>query len=162
MTWNTLPTWSNGDVPDAADLNKYLQNLEHLHAPVLASYAEPEASADLTTTSTTWADVGANWNFNITTEGGLVLVLVALRLTNLSIDLEIDGTRLGEAGTTGVGSSQTPTGTTHSTQVLLPHLLVLSAGAHTIKLKWRTPSGTGTITANTSHARMYVMKLRGG
>ncbi len=108
MTWNTLTGYVDGNTPVAADLNKYLQNMEHLHTAPVSSYAETNEASDLTTTSTTWADIGSSWNKTFTTEGGRVLVLLSCTIQNLQLDFEMDGTRLGTAGTGGSGAMGTP------------------------------------------------------
>ena len=162
MTWNTLTGYVDGNVPVAADLNKYLQNLTHLHTPVVSSYIETNEASDLTTTATTWADIGSSWNKTFTTEGGRVLALLVCLINNLHLDFEMDGTRLGEAGTGGHGSMVSPSGGSTRLQIAFFHIFTLSAASHTLKTKWRVPSaGTGTIYTSYS-PRLFVVKLRGG
>ncbi len=162
MTWNTLTGYVDGNVPVAADVNKYLQNLTHLHTPVVSSYIETNDAADLTTTSTTWAFVGSSWNKTFTTEGGRVLVLLSCIINNLHLDFEMDGTRLGTSGTGGHGAMVSPSGGSVTPQIAFFHIYTLAAGSHTVKTAWRVPSaGTGTIYTK-FQPRLFVVKLRGG
>jgi hypothetical protein len=162
MTWNTLTGYVNGNIPVAADVNKYLQNLTHLHTPVVSSYIETNDSSNFTTTATTWADIGANFNKTFTTEGGRVLALLVCLINNLHIDFEMDGTRLGTSGVSGHGAMAAPSGGSTTLQIAFFHIYTLSAGSHTLKSQWRVPTaGTGTIYTS-YQPRLFVVKLRGG
>ena len=162
MTWATLPTFVDNDVPDEDDLNDFLGNLEHLHTAPVDSYQLPNGSSDITTTSATWTYIGSDWNKTFTVEGGRVLVLFVAAINNLQIDMEMDGTRLGEAGTGGHGSMTAPSLGNYRIQMAFFHTFFLSAGSHTLKMCFRVPtSGTGTIYA-ANQPRLYVVKQRGG
>lgn len=155
-TWNNpLPTFTNSVATPAADLNKLLENMEWMHAPPADEYEY--SGSDLTTTSTSWASIGANWERTITTSGGHVLIILRLQIRFLYIDIDVDGTRLGHATTglaTFAGSFQ------H--QVYIPRpIFNLAAGSHTFKAMWaRNTAGTpGTIFADPQPA-FYVRELR--
>lgn len=146
MTWNTLTTFVDGNVPTATQLNAFLQNIEHLHTPNYAYYEEPSTSGDFTTVSGTWANISANFSFSLTTSGGYVFCLLEALITNTELDISVNGTRLGNAG--GDGSARWYISTGFSNSAMLPVLITdLAAGTHTIAAQFRraTASGTGTI-----------------
>lgn len=160
MPYNSpLPSFTDGvSTPSATDLNKYVQNMEYLHAPVKASYEY--AGADMTTTSTNWASMGANWELTITTVGGHVFVLFYAMGQNISIDIDIDGTQWTSTTAGGKGAIQYATAS-NKVNMMLPIMKYgLSAGSHTFKAMWRVPaSATGTIYG-TYGARFYVREYR--
>lgn len=157
MTWTTPPSFASLAVPTAAQLNTYVTDLTHLHTPVVNSYEETGTS-NLTTTSTTFADI-PNFTTTFTMSGGYALCFFSAVVGNVSLDYNVDGTRRGDAT---LGSLCWRTGTDAMT-VTMPLLLTgLSAGSHTISVQWRVPTaGTATIYAN-YRPRFFVVQLRGG
>lgn len=157
MTWPTLTNFSDGNTPTAAQLNDYLTAMEHLHDPPTISYTEPQGS-NLTTTATTWADVSANFSLQLTTTGGLTLVVLIMSINNLDIDVSVNGTRRGTSGVSGAGIATARHGIAIET-CTLPFFVQLSAGTHTFAAQWRVPSaGTGTIYVSNA-PRMFVREL---
>lgn len=159
MPWNTLPNYSSGNVPTAAELNNFGGNLDFLHTPIVSSFEQTDESSNLTTTSTAWADISANFSKTFTMSGGYVFCLFSCVASNISIDFNVDGTRRGDA----TSGSQTWRDATNATMITLPLLLTgLSAASHTISVQWRVPvSGTATIYT-AYRPRFYVVQLRGG
>lgn len=155
-TWHDpLPTFTDGVAPSAADLNKLLDNMEWLHAPPADKFEY--SGANLTTTSTTWASIGASWEKTIVTSGGYVLLLLAVQVRFLYIDIEVDGARLGHA-TTGLGTYAG----SFQHQIYIPRpIFNLAAGSHTFKAMWaRNTAGTpGTLFAD-QQPRFYVREMR--
>ena len=143
MTWNVLPTLLNNAAPTHTDLNKYRENIEHLHALPYSSYVYT-SETNITTVATTWASINANFELNLTTSGGYVLVLLRVVFTLIELDIEVDGTRLGSTpATTGNGLARNTN--TLAIPISLPIILDLAAGAHTFKAMMKATSGTGTI-----------------
>ena len=157
MAWTTPPSFASSAVPTAAQLNTYVSDLTHLHTPVTNSYVE--TGSNITTTSTAFANISANFSKTFTMSGGNVLCLFSAVAGNVALDWNVDGTRRGD---TTLGSAHWRTGTDFCI-ITIPLLLTgLSAGSHTISVQWRVPVA-GTATIYTSYAtRFYVMQLRGG
>lgn len=157
MPWyDPLPTLTNGGTPTHTDLNKFRDNGEWLHALPKDSHVQT-SDTDLTTTATTWASISANFEKTLVTSGGNVLALIELSITNLEIDLDVDGTRLGSTpATTGAGIARVEL---QRRSLFLPIFLDnLSAASHTFKVMWKATSGTGTIFG-ALRPRFYVRQL---
>lgn len=158
MAWTaSLTNFADGNTPTAAQLNEYLANIEWLHALPKTSYEQPQG-ADLTTTSTTWANISANYSLSITTTGGPVFIYFACSATFLDFDIAVNGTRRGTAGVSGAGISR-GAGAGANKPVELPFFISLAAGSYTIAAQWKVPSaGTGTILVSYA-PRFYVRQL---
>jgi hypothetical protein len=162
MAWNALPTFAHADVPTAAQLQKFDDNLNFLHTPVVSEYQEATDSSDYTTTSAAGTFVAINsTNFakTVTMAGGYLLVLFSCVCTRAAFDLLVDGAQQGDAtfGSAYWGS------TTVLMTVNLPFFFPsLSVGSHTIEMKWCiVTSGTATIYTK-YRPRFEVIPLKGG
>ena len=119
-------------------------------------------AADSTTTSVTYVDL---LTVSITTYGGSSLGIYATFSTSNSVDaagtgqdylqITLDGTSLQQAG-----AEQWPVS---ETGAIFYETGVVDAGAHTVKLQWRTSSG-GTLRCSASsltrpeHASLMVIE----
>lgn len=156
MAWNTLPSLVDGNTPTHTDLNKFIDNLEWMHNPPSDSYF-PTVDTNLTTVSTNWASISSDFEITISTSGGYVFFLLCLHISNLEIDIDVNGTRLGSTpASTGTGLARV---TANSRSIILPGLLTnLSAGSNTLKAMWKATSGTGTISGG-FRPRFFVREL---
>lgn len=159
MAWTAaLTNFTDGNTPTHTQLNEYLANMEWLHAPPVDSY-EYTSETDITTTSTNWAQISADFALAVTVaEGAHVLAVLSVSIERMAIDIEFDGTRLGSApATTGVGIA-------HNVAIIDQHVTIvrpffnLSAGAHTFTAVMKATSLTGTIFG-TRRPRFYVREL---
>jgi hypothetical protein len=138
-------------------------------ALVGASYIR--SSGNYTTTSTTFVDIdGTNTNFTITTGAHRVMCGFVGEVDNNTLDLityldvEVDGTRLGNAqGLTDI-QEQHGSGQYLFNGSFTAISAVLTAGSHTFKFRWRVNGGTGKISggsAGESAAQFWVMEQGG-
>jgi hypothetical protein len=151
MTWTPPDDWDVGEVLTAASLNKINANLNHLKdlakfmkkGDGLASYS--------TTTLNSYVEISAALTITQTTYGGPVMMGLTgtMRLdigSNLFLDIEIDGVRLGLTtgqngglvfgGNSSSGMLNMPVGLTFLTDTATP----LAAGSHTFKPVFKTTS----------------------
>ncbi len=150
MTWTTPKTWAVDELVTASMLNTHLRdNLTALKTPPSAHY-EVDESSDYTTTSTSFEDVdGTNLSLTITTNGGDVMagfvgsVAHSLSANPIYFNVAVDGD--DQAGDDGLLYVMPGTSGTLASFVTL--LAGLSAGEHTIALRWRVNNGTGTLWA---------------
>lgn len=119
----------------------------------LASGRVVLTSGDITTTNTNFEDM-TGLTVSVTTGARRCLVSVAGVIANtasgreLDVDIAIDGSRQG--GTKGLLDTYS-TGANFNSNVSFSYLTAaLTAGAHTIKLQWRTSAGTSTARASSA------------
>jgi hypothetical protein len=114
-------------------------NFDFFRTPPKAYYAPSTGAANITTTSTSMVDL-TGFTVTFTTQGGQVLVMFLARAngTTVRFDIDVDGVSV-TGDSDGVGAP----GATGEVAVL--RLLALTATSHTIKIRWRVTSGTGTI-----------------
>jgi len=155
----TNPTPLTTDhIVTAAEWNTDLvDNLQALKDPPTAHYELNEA-ADLTTTSTAWADVSTTkLTLSVTTTGGDLLVGfcgVVHKATDgrVYFDLQVDGVG-GVAGDDGFIALEQATGRGPLSFTYL--VTGLAAGAHTLALRWKiTGTGAATIYAGAGTANL--------
>ncbi len=159
MAWTTPKTWTTGELVTAADLNTHVRdNLTAVFAP--SNFQEAVGSStDFTTTSTSYVDI-TGMSVSITTVGGNLLVVVMghLYTTNISYDaplaINIDGTDYDAAGSYVLNT------TSYAVHVCAFRRFVVSAGAHTVKLRLRT-SGGGTTTGFVGGVRRRLTVVEG-
>lgn len=158
MPWdNSIPTFSPEDVPDEADLNKFINNLNYLHDRDGVYFVQSDGVANYTTTSTTFVDLGSPFSVTDTFKEGVVLALFRARLvtgTNVRFTFNIDGSIIGTSSA-GIFNARS----TLMQPVLLLRFIPLTAGTHTIKVQWKVDSGTGTLSNNGAYAYMYIREI---
>lgn len=138
-------------------INDILNNLEFLHEPPQGLYEILPTGSDITTTSTSFVDM-TGFTRTVTTDGGIVEVSFDGRIdhsgsSGVAIDVLVDGVSMSAGATDGIAKN--------GRVDLIPTIsftrhFMLAAGAHTIKLQWRTlVAGTATLRA-TSNPQFYV------
>ena len=162
MAWTTPKTWVS-EVLTSNDMNTYLSdNTQYLYDQLtagLAEYTYTRAGAvDYSTTSTTAVDIDAtNMVATLTTSGGDLLVNFTGSIyrgggtaQDIAVAVLLDGTtyqlyqRL-DAGSFNVSFTRVFNG--------------VSAGSHTLRMRWRlTVSGT-TMTLNGLHSHFSIREL---
>lgn len=171
MSWGTVAAFTENEVVNAAKLNQLADNIEYLRAPnFLSTFLG--VGPELTTTSTSFVSLGANFEKTITTTGRplLVLLLGSVRVTGSAseignFDIEVDSSRIGHS-TEGIASvgRETNAGAVVTTPPYYASIgsiiSGLSAASHTIKMMWAVDSG-GTLRLGYGAAaiRYYVMEL---
>ncbi|MCY4071253.1 MAG: hypothetical protein OXG60_08130 [Chloroflexi bacterium] len=135
MAWTTPKTdWETGALVSPGDLNAVSENLAELDR-VRKTIAAHTTKADISIpNSSTFVDIGNNFNLTITTAGGDVLVHFHGTVTahDFKLDLDIDGTRQGDA------DHGLRRGGGHADNELVNFTRLvqnLSAGSHTFKLQ---------------------------
>jgi hypothetical protein len=114
-------------------------------------------SGNVTTTSTTFTDLtGATVTLTTGAHRCLVAFTATVTVTTnatVAFDIAVDGSRIGNAATHGlVYRDNYPTGASQQSSPVSIVILtdVLSAASHTIKIQWKTSSGTATVSAGTT------------
>ena len=145
-SWTTMNDLSTGDLVTEADMDAIRGNIEYLLDPNPQRLLR-DNGGNYSTTSTAFVDVdGTNLAATITTHGGPVLVLASgvyygSASIVISLDIAVDGTRLGSSFAEGLYRKAVSTGADAFTLAAL--VTGLSAGAHTFKLQWKVNTGTG-------------------
>lgn len=150
-TWVSPRTWTTGETVTSTIMNAHVRDqLTALKTPASFYYKANEVS-DYTTTSTSFADVDAtNLAATFTTGGGMVLVgfhgsfAASTNPLILCLDLLVDGASWG--GDDGIVTTNIQ-GTTEGWCGFVVLLTGLSAASHTVKLRWKTTTGTMTMFA---------------
>ncbi len=152
MAWTTPKTdWEVGELVSAGEMNAVGENLAEIDR-VRKAVAAHATTADLSIPhSGTFVDIDSDFNLTITTAGGDVLVhfhgVVANR--GLKIDVEVDGTRQGDADH-GLRYGGVDNETVSFTRLVQN----LSAGSHTFKLQ-----GRNSTTTLRRHAQFWVREI---
>jgi hypothetical protein len=153
MTWTTPRTWATNELVTAALMNEQLRvNLSVLKDPPSTLYRYTPGTP-FSTTSTTFVDINSSLNFNLTTNGGALMIGLAGRVyhnpgigTDCYIDLNINGASAGGANgiywLIGPNTFQFPFSVVWLTAPL-------TAGSQTIKVQIRRGSG------NTNAVQVY-------
>jgi hypothetical protein len=170
MGWTTPISWTN-ILSDASHFNEQIRdNLLALKQPPTAHY-EANESSNFLTFSTTYDDVdnvGSQWTFTFTTNGGDVLIGLAATGRSISsfslLDVSVDGTRIANNASGGIRQI---TGTFMNVS-FLRWIRGLSAGSHTFILQWKhntgganfgqIPAGAGT-SGSDVHPRFWVREV---
>ncbi len=149
MAWTTPITFVAGNPLLAAELNVVQANLNALKAPPIG-ISNGFAGSVASTTSTTFANIGASYSSVQVTAGGRVLVIVFgnwhdTGAYTANMDITIDGVRQGDT-TNGLLIYNSPTDSAAGHPFCLVYVsAVLSAGSHTIAVQWKTSGGTLTL-----------------
>lgn len=152
-TWTTPQTWANSVLVGATDLNTHVRdNMDYLFTrPRTVSNAN--AAADVSTTSTSFADVdgvGSEFTISVATSGGRLMVGFVGTINHSAgtnayrgfLDVDVDGARVGgDDGLVNFGYS--PFAVPCSFVVVTG---VLSVATHTVKLQWKTNNAINTLT----------------
>jgi len=165
MAWNDPGLIFNTTVVTAEYLNKFIDSLLYVRSPN-DYYADNLAA--FTTTSTTWASLGANYEATINVSGSSAHVLVMLegnmRVDTTAsgveafLDVEIDSVRKGNVNRGLMSVTQyNNAGTSATNGNLLFHtnfmqiFTGLSAGNHTFKIFGKTGTSGRVFLINTGH-----------
>lgn len=180
MAWTTPKTWSN-EVLTSADMNTHIRdNLDALKTPPSAIYEAVEGSDLSGLNSTSFADVDATegkFQHTVTTGGGDVLIIASIPVgvsgtLSIYLDVMIDGTAYG---VTTLGAADglfsqliTATAATVETQLnfvryIPASSLVISAGLHVFKLRYKVSASAATFyraagTANADIPAQFVVR----
>lgn len=158
MTWiNPKTNWQPDEVVTADDMNDIGGDLDALKNPP-TDISNVDHATNFSTTSTTFTDVDPDTNIatnelgvQVTSNGGPLLVTFSgavghnnASATSIYFDLTLDGTRV--AGNDGIILVTAKSGDAVNASFTF-WLTGITAGTHTVKLQWRTPSGTATLWA---------------
>lgn len=129
---------ANQQITDT-DINYVIHNDDFLRNPPEASYSPSTGAANITTSSATMVDL-TSFTVTLTSQGRMLYVLFAARAngTTARFDILLDGISV-TGDNDGVGAP----GATGEVSVI--RLLTASAGSHTVKIQWRSTSGTVTV-----------------
>ncbi len=144
MAWTTPKTdWAVGELVSASDMNTVGENLAALKQPATAVGT---TTAEIEMQSADYVDVdGGALNLSITTTGGDVLAHFHGALIRRSsdrdcfLDIDVDGNRQG--GDASILQTRVDSRWRAASFTYL--IRNLSAGAHTIKLQWKTDHSVG-------------------
>jgi hypothetical protein len=158
MAWVDPKTdWQPDQIVTAGDMNDIGGNLDALKQPP-TDISTVDHDSDFSTNSTTFVDVDLDVNVTtnqfavqVTTNGGPLLVTFTGSLghnastdTIVYFDLTLDGLRIG--GDNGITMVSCRTGEARNVSFVY-WIENISAATHTVKLQWRTVSGTATLWA---------------
>lgn len=123
-------------------------NFDFFRTPPKGFYSPSVAASNITTTSTTFTTI-TGFSVDVTSQGGLLAVMLALRISGsgstetIRLDLTLDGISVtGDDTGFGIVSARV---VDIQIPVTVWRILAPAAGAHTIAARWRVSSGTGTI-----------------
>lgn len=160
--WTAPATWNAGDIVTAAQLNTHLRdNLLFLKTRTETAFNSVSRviSANLSSTSTVFADLNAGLYCTLTTGGAPVLITLSGTWKNTTVgadtcmDIMIDGLRIGDP-TYGIFMMQSHGDryTSFSWSTIRP----LGAAVHAFMPQWRVSTGTASVILATS---LYVLEL---
>jgi hypothetical protein len=154
MAWSTPPTFTTSELVPASKLTQLSDDLSYLLNRPKGSTFRDNGSTYTTTTTTFAAVDSTNMKQTITISGSSVLVGFAGTVFNTDagnigincLDITVDGTRAGAAGTDGIVVMVDLGNVTHQTNGSFTILVTgLSTGSHTFALVWRTNNSVNTI-----------------
>jgi hypothetical protein len=148
--WTLPRTWATGEIVTAAMLNQYLRDeLDYLKARPVARVSDLDGTVS-NTSSTSFVDVtGAT--VSITTSGSSRLLIMANWWWSTSVSLIpymtalVDGVNQGDA-TAGLASLSSGINTPAMGSFVFITTAAVSDAAHTVKLQYKTNTGTLTIS----------------
>jgi len=158
MAWvNPKTDWQPDQIVTADDMNDIGGDLGALKQPP-TDISNVDHGSDFTTSSSTFVDVDPDANVatnqfavQVTTNGGPLLVTFTGSIgqntsvdANVYFDLTLDGLRIG--GDNGITVVSCRTGESRNVSFVY-WIENVSAATHTVKLQWRTVSGTATLWA---------------
>jgi hypothetical protein len=164
--WTLPRTWATGEIVTAAQLNTHLRdNLEYLKlredTPLNAFTCN--STTAYTTTAATFTDVdAAGLAGTLTTSGGPLLIGMAGTWKSsgtgidVCLDVTLNGARIGHA-TYGVTFLQSVAANLYL-PVAWSQVRALAAGVYTLKLQYRTSSGTLSL-GPLSATQFYAIEL---
>ncbi len=163
MAWTTPKTdWTTGELVAASDLNAIGDTDNFLFNGWAGDRYVRNNGSNWTTTSTSYVDVDAtNLASTITTNGGDVLVIFTGNVQNSAVAgcrmaLDIDGT------TTEAITLVNPYNTGKHVNMSFAYLITgLSAGSHTIKLRWRNITASTMTLVGSEHVSWVVREVAG-
>ncbi len=165
-TWTLPRTWATGEIVTAAQLNTHLRdNLEFLKQwdETALNHFTCSSGSTYTTTTTSFTDIdAAGLAGTLTTRGGPLLIGIAgsWRSSGTSIDMcldvQINGARIGHA-TYGSVLLQSIAANIYQ-PAAWSQVRLLAAGEYTLRLQWRTSSGTLTLGPY-SATQFYAVEL---
>jgi hypothetical protein len=169
MAYTSPRTWVALETVTAALLNTHLRDnllavagttgLVPTTSLVAEAATQVETVADITTTvsttSLTMVDLtGAS--VSLTTVGGPTVAWwsgpVSAAAGGVFLTFALDGVEVGSNAFVASGGSFVPT--------TLHYIWIPSAGAHTIKVRWRVSAGTGTVDGTTARATLTVVEFK--
>lgn len=160
MAW-TAPTtsWADGNVLGASDMNVIGNDLNYLLSGISAS-GKYDKGADITSTSTTFADIDAtNLAKTVTLVGTkAIIVFRGAALTNsttigIGFDIAVNGTRWHSTGANGSWACFTGSSTNQGNASATIVVDGLTPGSNTFKIQWIILSaGTMTLRAGAGSA----------
>ena len=164
--WTLPRTWATGEIVTAAQLNTHLRdNLEFLklREDTPLNHFTCNSTTAYTTTSTTFTDVdGAGLSGTLTTSGGPLLIGAAGSWKSsgtgidVCLDVTVNGARIGHA-TYGITLLQSVAANLYM-PVCWSQARPLAAGTYSLKLQWRTSSGTLSL-GPLSSTQFYAVEL---
>lgn len=123
-------------------LNQLIDNEDFLRHPPRATYSPSLAASTITTASATFVDL-TGFSVAITTQGEPIEIEFDARVntTNARFDFVVDGVSI-TGDNDGLGAAS-PVSTFCA--VSIKRRVAVLAGAHTVKVQWRSTSGTITL-----------------
>lgn len=164
-TWVTSRTWSAGELVTASIMNAHVRDqLNALKTPA-GGYVFLNEGSDLTTTSTSFADVDAtDLALTFVTGGGDVLLgftgAVAHGSASAKILFDVHesvaNARIGGDDGLLVASPATTTTTNATAVAFTVRASSLSAASHTFKVQWRTVAGTAILFSGAGTSNLDI------
>lgn len=154
-TYPTIAQFTEKQILTAADLNELVDAVDIIRDPGRYYYLKNSGDADLTTTSTSSADLSANFSTTIDVSGNPVRVILysgrhTTTATLTEFDLLVDGVSV--RGGTAIWRAVT------NVPVNLCWVVDgLAAGSHTFKIQWRI-TGAGTSTLYSAHGIWFEVR----
>lgn len=156
MTWTTPKTWSSDKITDEVLNEQVRDQMLALKDPPSDSFTETyTGSTYISSSSTTFTAMGANYSHEITTSGGDILVcfsgLVTAGALDWFIDFAVDGVRVGGVDGLLAGNGLKPC----AIYWLLTDKI---ANTYTIEMQWKRASGGTDVSLSASQVPQFWVR----
>lgn len=163
-TFTTPRTWSDAELVTAALLNTHIRDNEDYLLTPNTIYVKNTSATDFTTTSTSYVAVDATLSVALTTHGGHLLIGATFNcdlstVGTITFAFDVDGTQhyQWQANTNAAAGTPEYRGNNRAS-VLLP-ASIIAAGAHTVALKWKVSTGTGTVYNDALNTFFWAVEI---
>lgn len=153
MAYNTVADFVASEAPTATKLNDLKENVDFIRSPVSYHYRKGDGAL-VTTTSDTFVEYDStNTSKTLDFGGGKVFIAITFQGDRFAMDLEIDGSRVGDSSL-GLWAWELAEIRPFNLFWLIDGGLT---GSKTIKLMWKRYGGSGT--GRTSHVNDFTFDI---
>ena len=158
VNWTPPVTWVTDELVTATKLNEQVRdNLEFLKSPPTTTVTFTGGGS---TTSTSPVEIDPALTFDLTTEGGAVLIGFNIRrIKQSTAGQSITVTLYVNGNGTPLIQTITPANTADQSVCGVLLLDTLAAGTHNFSLRWSVSGGTATIISTSGYASFFAREV---